>query len=102
MTIFFKCENFILTWTGYGDDVIGHGRKLKNELPNTNFPQITMQKELGRYLFPVFRKKYKTVRHLKKYPPKTLFQCEVIGQFRVIQKYTNVQLTESYIYSIFS
>ena len=29
-----------------------------------------MQKELGRYLLPVFRKKYKTVRRLKKYPPK--------------------------------
>ena len=29
-----------------------------------------MQKELGRYLLPVLRKKYKTVRHLKKYPPK--------------------------------
>ena len=29
-----------------------------------------MQKELGRYLLPVFRKKYNTVRHLKKYPPK--------------------------------
>ena len=27
-----------------------------------------MQKELGRYLLPVFRKKYNTVRHLKKYP----------------------------------
>ena len=65
MTIFVKCEEFVLTWTGYGDDVIGHDRKLKNELPNTNFPQITMQKELGRYLLPVFRKKYKTVRHLK-------------------------------------
>ena len=47
MTIFVKCEDFVLTWTGYGDDVIGHDRKLKNELPNTNFPQITMQKELG-------------------------------------------------------
>ena len=29
-----------------------------------------MQKELGRYLLPGSRKKYKTVRHLKKYPPK--------------------------------
>jgi len=57
-----KCENFILTWTGYGDDVIGHDRKLKNEPPNTNFPQITMQKELGRYLLPVFRKN-KTVQN---------------------------------------
>jgi len=28
-----------------------------------------MQKELGRYLLPVLRKKYKTDRHLKKYPP---------------------------------
>ena len=28
-----------------------------------------MQKELGRYLLPVFRKKYKTDLHLKKYPP---------------------------------
>ena len=29
-----------------------------------------MQKEIGRYLLPVSRKKCKTVRHLKKYPPK--------------------------------
>ena len=29
-----------------------------------------MQKELSWYLLPVLRKKYKTVRHLKKYPPK--------------------------------
>ena len=28
-----------------------------------------MQKELGRYLLPVLRKKYKTDLHLKKYPP---------------------------------
>ena len=70
MTIFCNCENFGLTWTGYGDDVIGHDRKLKNELPNTNSSQITMQKELGRYLLPVLRKKYKTDPHLKKYPPK--------------------------------
>ena len=28
-----------------------------------------MQKELGQYLLPVSRKKYNTVRHLKKYPP---------------------------------
>ena len=27
---------FAFTWTGYGNDVIGHDRKLKNELPNTN------------------------------------------------------------------
>ena len=33
-----------------------------------------MQKELGRYLLPVSRKKYKTIRHLKKYPPK-IFIC---------------------------
>ena len=33
-----------------------------------------MQKELGRYLLPVSRKKYKTVRHLKKYPPKDFNQ----------------------------
>ena len=30
-----------------------------------------MQKELSRYLLPVFRKKYKTDLHLKKYPPWT-------------------------------
>ena len=30
-----------------------------------------MQKELGRYLLPVLRKKYNTVRHSKKYPPKS-------------------------------
>ena len=29
-----------------------------------------MQKELGGYLLPVLRKKYNTVRHLKKYTPK--------------------------------
>jgi len=34
------------TQAGYGSDVIGHDRKLKNELPNTNFPQITMQKKI--------------------------------------------------------
>ena len=55
---------------GYSDDVIGHDRKLKNEMPNTNFPQISMQKELGRNLLPFFRKKYKAARHLKKYPSK--------------------------------
>ena len=88
MTNFLKIENPTITWTGYGDDVIGHDRKLKNELPNTNFPQITMQKELGRYLLPVFRKKYKTVRHLKKYPP--LLYCPMCrlynrssGNFRI-------------------
>ena len=26
-----------LTWTGYGDDVIGHDRILKKVQPNTNF-----------------------------------------------------------------
>ena len=31
-----------------------------------------MQKGLGRYLLPALRKKYKTVRHLKKYPPKVI------------------------------
>ena len=31
-----------------------------------------MQKELDRYLLPVFRKKYKTDRRLKKYPPKVV------------------------------
>ena len=36
---------------------------------NTIFSLITTQKELGRYLIPVFRRKYKTIRHLKKYPP---------------------------------
>ena len=57
----------IMVLTGYGDDVIGKDRKLKNELPNKNFSQITMQKELGRYLLLVLRKKkYKTVRHSEK------------------------------------
>ena len=54
-------------------DVIGHYRKLKKVQPNTNLLNIRLQKELGRYLLPVFRKKYKTVRHLKKYPPKFCF-----------------------------
>ena len=51
-------------------DVIGHSRKLEKVQPNTNLLNIRLQKELGRYLLPVFRKKYKTVRRLKKYPPK--------------------------------
>ena len=46
-----------------------HDRKLKKVHPNTNCLQITMQKELGRYLLPVSRKKYKTDHRLKKYPP---------------------------------
>ena len=71
MTIFVKYGKFAFTWTGYGNDVIGHDRKLKNELPNTNSSEITVQKELGRYLSPVLRKKYKTDLHLKKYSPKT-------------------------------
>ena len=67
MTNFLKIENPTMTWTGYGDDVIGHDRKLKKVQPHTNFAQITMQKELGRYVLPVFRKKkQKTDRHLKK------------------------------------
>ena len=70
VTSFRDFENFGITWTGYGDDVIGHDRKLKKVQPRTNFLQITIKKELGRYLLPVFRKKYKTDRHLKKYPPK--------------------------------
>ena len=70
MTIFIKNENPWFTWTGYGDDVIGHDRNLKKVQPNTNCLQITMQKELGRHLLPVSRKKYKTDHHLKKYPPK--------------------------------
>ena len=35
-----------------------------------------MQKELGRYLLPVLRKKYKTDPHLKKYPPNVTFGLE--------------------------
>ena len=66
MTNFLKIENPTITWTGYGDDVIGHDRKLKKVQPRTIFLQITIKKELGRYLLPVFRKKYKTDRHLKK------------------------------------
>ena len=66
---FHKNENPRFTWTGYGDDVIGHDRNLKKVQPNTNCLQITMQKVLGRYLLPVSRKKYKTDHHLKKYPP---------------------------------
>ena len=40
---------------------------------------MTIKKELGRYLFPVLRKKYKTVRHLKKYPPKDTRETFLIG-----------------------
>ena len=42
--VFSILKIFELAWTGYGNDVIGHDRKLKNELPNTNFPQITIKK----------------------------------------------------------
>ena len=66
MTNFLKIENPTITWTGYGDDVIGHDRKLKIVQPQTNFLQITIKKELGRYLLPVSRKKYKTDHLLKK------------------------------------
>ena len=40
--------------------------------PNTNLLNIRLQKELGRYLLikPFSRKKYKTVRGLKKHTPK--------------------------------
>ena len=38
-----------------------------------------MQKELGRYLLPVLRKKYKTDPHLKKYPPEIAFQRESLS-----------------------
>ena len=72
VTSFLDFKNFELAWTGYGDDVIGDDRVLKKVQPNTNFAQITMQKELGRYLLPVFRKKYKTDLHLKKYPPQVV------------------------------
>ena len=45
-----------------------------------------MQKELGRYLLPVFRKKYNTVRHLKKYPPKVKnYNLNVTEGFGFIQ-----------------
>ena len=37
-------ENFAITWAGYGDDVIGHDRKLKKVQPLTNFLSITITK----------------------------------------------------------
>ena len=61
---FSKLKILRFTWTGYGDDVIDHDRKLKKVQPNTNLPWITIKKELGRYLLPVLRKKYKTDHHL--------------------------------------
>ena len=51
-------------------DVIGHVRKLKKSYHFTNLLNIRLQKELGRYLFPVFLEKRKSKRHSKKYPPK--------------------------------
>jgi len=36
MTNFLEIENPTITWTGYGDDVIGHDRKLKKAQPHTN------------------------------------------------------------------
>ena len=38
-----------------------------------------MQKELGRYLLPVLRKKYKTDRRFKKNPPKTITTDKLSG-----------------------
>ena len=35
----------------------------------TSFLNIRLQKELGRYLFPVFLEKRESERHSKKYPP---------------------------------
>ena len=50
------------------DDVIGHDRKLKKVQPNTSFPEITIQKELDRYLSPVPRKNTKLNVALKNPP----------------------------------
>ena len=46
-----------LTWTGYDNDVTGCDRKSKKSYHPTNLLNFTMQKELGRYLFPVFLEK---------------------------------------------
>ena len=68
--IFSNSKILNLTWTGYDNDVIGHDRKLKKSYHSTNLLNNRLQKELGRYLFPVFLEKRKSKPHLKKYPPK--------------------------------
>ena len=73
------CGRFIwkiiypIWWRHY--DVIGHNWNLSEALPNTNCPNFMLQKELGRYLFPVSRKKFKTDSSFKK--KSTLFVCKV-------------------------
>ena len=42
----------------------------KNELSDTNFPRITMQKELGRYLLSVSWRKHTNLTFAVKNPPK--------------------------------
>ena len=56
-------------------DVIGHVRKLKKSYHSTNLLNNRLQKELGRFVFPVFLEKRKSKPHLKKYPPEQSLDC---------------------------
>ena len=47
LTIFFKIENFAITWAGYSDAVICHDRKLKKVQPLDKFSVDYNKKELG-------------------------------------------------------
>ena len=51
-----------------------------------------MQKELGRYLLPVSRKKYKTDHHLKKNPPKSLRTLNHIFEERFILEFSRISI----------
>ena len=68
-----------------------------------------MQKELCRYLLPVLRKKYNTVRHSKKYPPKFLsgpfifveiFECFFEIVKRIIQQTFKILKTNEWLKEI--
>ena len=45
--MFLNLKILKLSWTGYGDDVSGHVRKMRKFSCNTNLLNIRLQKELG-------------------------------------------------------
>ena len=69
MTIFLKVENIEI----YMDRIWRWRHRSRPEAEKSSaqykFAIDYNKKELGRYLLPVLRKKYKTDHHLKKYPP---------------------------------
>ena len=85
---------FVIYWyfAKYVRAMLGLPNKPKNELSRffgvfwgiswpfssnaTNFPQITMQKELGRYLLPLFGKDTKLSATQKTYPPLNIFDLQ--------------------------